>query len=349
MGALYENGAQTRLHATVAALQRRGAFPEETAVRIIETHMAVVFLTEALAYKLKKPLRTEHFDYTSIRARRQACEAELELNRRLAPDVYLAVVPVVSKEGLLRVGLPGPPIDWLIKMRRLPEDRMLDVCIGRHTVKPEDMASVARVLTQFYSHAERVPCTGPAYRARLKAQIATKRDSLLRPRYGLSEPDIHDVVHEQQHWLYRHETLLAERAAHLVDAHGDLRPEHVCLELPRPVVIDCLEFSRNLRVLDPVSELSFLALECSRLGAPWIGERILEGYSKASGDIVPETLVQFYQSTHALVRAAIAVWHLDDDALDHSDRWRERGTWYLQAARTILSETVLSASSRSDP
>src|SRR5690606_23645446 len=116
------------------------------------------------------------------------------------------------------------------------------------------------------------------------------------PRYGLNDADLRAVVHGQKRWLARSGRLLEERAPWVVDAHGDLRPEHVCLEEPTPVVIDCLEFSQELRWLDPVSELSFLALECRRLGAAWIGERLLARYAEMSQDRVSAALVRFYQS-----------------------------------------------------
>ena len=95
-------------------------------------------------------------------------------------------------------------------------------------------------------------------------------------------------------------------------------------------MIDCLEFSRRLRLLDPVSELAFLGLECRRLGAGWIGERLLNEYAEASGDDVPPTLVDFYQGYHALVRAAVAAWHLDDGALNSDGVYREKARGYLK-------------------
>ena len=306
--------AAQQMRETVAALD------ETEAVEIVETHMSLVFLTDRHAYKLKKPIRTAVLDYSTVEARRRACEAELELNRRLAADVYLDVVPVA--------GAGGETIDWLVKMRRLPRDRMLDACIERGDVAPADIDRVAAVLDAFYASARRWPSTGPEYRARIAADIESKRDSLARPRYELRLADIDAVVAAQRRWLADHGALLESRGAHLVDAHGDLRPEHVCLEGPR--VIDCIEFHPALRRLDPISELSFLGLECRRLGAPWIGERLLAGRRGQAA------LVPFYQSTHALVRAAVAVWHLDDDALERSDCWRARAGWYLRVARELL-------------
>ncbi len=331
------DGAKAQLAATVAALRRPASYPNEVArVETIETHMSWLFLTEAHAYKLKKPIRTATLDYTTVEARRRGCETELALNRRLAPAVYLAVVPLVISGSSARVEGPGAPTDWLVKMRRLPRDRMLDAYIERRSFDRADVDRLAATLSRFYSAAERAPSDGPAYRRGIASDIASKGASVAQERYGLPAADIRAAVAGQERWLAWHGELLEARGAHVVDAHGDLRPEHICLEDAEPVVIDCLEFSRPLRLLDSLSELSFLALECRRLGAAWIGEQLIAACAERMGDHAPAPLVPFYQSYHALVRAAVAIWHLDDEALDHSDAWRERGSWYLRAARELV-------------
>ncbi|HVU01301.1 MAG TPA: hypothetical protein VHE30_06100 [Polyangiaceae bacterium] len=304
-------------------------------VTAVETHLSWVFLTESHAYKLKKPARSALFDYTTLEARRRACETELRLNRRIAPNVYLAVVPVVRHGDGLRVEGAGAPVEWLVKMRRLPADLMLDARIAQQAVSPAAVDHLTQTLVRFYATAERAAFSGPSYRARLFAEIESKQRSLEQPRYGLRVADVQGVAAAQRRWLETHAELLEGRASSIVDAHGDLRPEHVCLE-PEPVVIDCLDFDRDLRLLDPVSELSFLALECRRLGASWIGDRLLVRYAEATGDRPPDTLVRFYESYHAMIRAAVAVWHLDDGVVTRRDFWRERGNVYLGLARELV-------------
>ncbi len=125
--------ADPGLGAKVAFLSRPGSYPEPTArVDTIETHMSWVFLTDRQAWKLKKPVRTTWLDFTTAAARRRNCEAELRLNRRLATDVYLEIVPLALDDGgRLRLGDGGGVIDWLVRMRRLPAARMLDRLIAR--------------------------------------------------------------------------------------------------------------------------------------------------------------------------------------------------------------------------
>lgn len=328
----------------VAALRQPAAYRGAVArVDAIETHMSWVFATEAHAYKLKKPIRTELFDHSTLAARRQACATELQLNRRLAQAVYLDVVPVVRSARRLRVQAeggsvePGEIVDYLVKMRRLPAERMLDTAIEHNAVSEDDVDRVAAVLADFFLGADAVVLDGCHYREQIALDIAAKRASLAQTRYGLDSADIDAVYAGQHEWLARHGALLEERAARVVDGHGDLRPEHVCLESP-PVIIDCLEFSARLRALDPISELSFLALECRRLGAEWIGDRMLADYATRTGDRAPAELIPFYQSQHALIRAAIAVWHLDDNVGEEAaERYRERARGYLHMAADLLA------------
>ncbi len=321
---------------TVAALHRPASYPGAVArVEAIETHMSWVFLTEEHAYKLKKPIRTAHLDHSTVAKRRVACQTELALNRRLAETVYLAVVPVVRTSDGVRVDGTGTPVDWLVKMRRLPGECMLDAKIAGDDVAPGAVDALAATLSDFYRHAEPAGCDGAAHYDRYATDIRAKRASLTKPYYGLEARDIDAATGAQQAWLASHRSVLEARGSRVVDAHGDLRPEHICLTR-EPVIIDCLEFDRSLRLLDPVSELSFLALECERLGARWIGDALLDGYAGRTGDEPADALVPFYKSYHALVRAAVAVWHIDDQVIDNEAHWRAKAAAYLQRADSLL-------------
>lgn len=328
--------ARRELATRVASLRRPDAYAEATeSVEAIETHMSWVFLTERHAYKLKKPIRTAHLDYSTPDARRMACSEEMRLNHRLAPSVYLDVVPIVSDDRL-RIGGAGAPIDWLVKMRRLPRDRMLDVLIEQGGVSAPAVRRFARLMARFYERAPPEGLLGDRYREMLSRDIASKRASLEQPRYGVPLDLVRSLTDRLTVWIDRNPAKVEDRAEHVVEAHGDLRPEHVCME-PEPSVIDCLEFDRQLRLLDPISELSFLHLECRRIGAPDVGETVLDEYWSVTGDRVPDDLVSFYLGYHAVVRAAVSVWHLDDQILDHTDAHQEKAVDYLRIAERQLS------------
>ena len=315
----------------VAQLRRPATYgPQVARVEAIETHMSWVFLTETRAYKLKKPVRTEFLDYSTVEARRRCCREEVRLNRRLAARVYLGTVGLMrAPDHTLRVGGAGQVIDWLVEMQRLPADRMLDVQIGRGTVDADILRRAAEVLATFYAGAEPAGWSANAYRRRLEGAIGHARDQLHRLQYCLPADSVDALAAAQRAMLARAPALLAARAGRVVDAHGDLRPEHVCLE-PEPVFIDCLEFDRDLRMLDPLSELAFLALECERLGAPAAGTVFIDAYVERTGDRAAPEVMAFYRSHHAYLRAMIAAWHLDDGAIDNHDKWRTRARQYLK-------------------
>jgi aminoglycoside phosphotransferase family enzyme len=133
--------------------------------------------------------------------------------------------------------------------------------------------------------------------------------------------------------LEAQEARLRARAAaqHIVEGHGDLRPEHVCLLEP-PVVIDCLAFNRDLRILDAADEISYLAMECERLGAAWFGEALVQAYRQAAGDGVAPAVVHFYSAYRALVRAKLAAWHTHDVPSEGRGKWIGRALEYLGLA-----------------
>ncbi|HEU4579485.1 MAG TPA: hypothetical protein VFS67_14590 [Polyangiaceae bacterium] len=317
--------------ATVLALRTAaGQLGSEAPIEAIETHLSWVFLTRCHAYKLKKPARSEHFDYTTVGARRAACETELQLNRRLAASVYLGVVPVRCNGTGRHVEGNGEIVDWLLKMRRLPRDSMLNVCIQRQAVSVGQLMALAQVLTRFYAAAPRAGWSGAEYRRTLAARLESKRALLTLPRHELDPGLVRSVCEQTERWLERHVDEVAARAPLVREAHGDLRPEHICLEA-EPVIIDCLDFDRQLRLLDPLSELAFLDLECRRLGNDWIGPQLAASYARLAGDAASLELQHFYASYHALIRAGLAVSRTDEPGAD-LDKWRARARSYLEFA-----------------
>jgi len=259
------------LGAEVAFLSLPASYPEPTSqVETVETHLSWVFLTDRHARKLKKPVHSQDVDFTTVAARRANCGAELQPNRRLSDDTYLDIVPLLlDASGRLRLTGEGRAIDWLLKMRRLPAARMLDRLILSGAATSEDVQRVVTRLARFYRNSAPVEMSGAAYREAFAKGIAENLRELRTPAYGLPGELIAGIGLQQRNLLEHRPELFDARAeaGRIIEAHGDLRPEHICLEA-EPQIIDCLEFSRALRILDPADELAFLALECERLGAP---------------------------------------------------------------------------------
>jgi uncharacterized protein len=303
-------------------------------VEIKETRMSWVFLTDTQVWKLKKPVRYDYIDLCSPEARRRNCEEEVRLNRRLAPDVYLGIASLTlnAQSGLQLDGY-GDVIDWLVRMRRLPADRMLDRAIADRTVSADEARKVGALLARFYKNEPPVQMTPSEYQSRLSAEAHANHQELAKPEYALPVELLEAITKAQLDFLKRESDLFDDRvrAGKIIEAHGDLRPEHICLEI-EPVIIDCVEFNRDFRVLDAVSDLAFLALECERLGAAWVSDLILQTVGDETGDHPPEELLSFYKSYHACLRAKLAVWRIKDRGGIDWERWTGRARQYLHLA-----------------
>lgn len=287
-------------------------------VEVCETHISWVLLTDRFAFKLKKPVAFDFLDFSTIELRRQACLQELELNRRLAPDVYLEVLPIYRVPGgtygwSVPVGplgggpMDGELVDWVVKMRRLAANDAMDHLIRQGELTPDDEQRVADYLATFYQGISPAPITGDDYRHNFVSRVEENLHELTS-----TMPDHNQLIrriHSLQLRMLRVDSPEFDRRVdqgRIVEGHGDLRPDHVYLEQP-PAIIDCIEFSSEFRTVDVADELSFLDMECQRLGNITVGPRLLAAWLQASGDDVPDRLYAFYGSYRACVRAKVAV------------------------------------------
>ncbi len=331
--------AEPSLARKVAHLSEPSSYPGGTSeVRALETHLSWVFLTDTHAYKLKKPVRHDECDLTTVGARAAHCRMEIVLNRRLSDGVYLGAVPLgMNAAGHMQLDRGGEVVDWLIRMRRLPAERMLDRLVLSRRLREGELRALVMLLTRFYRACRAQPMQPEEFRARIAARIADNTFELCAVEGELPTRRVEDVGERQLAFLERNAALFDRRVilGHVVEGHGDLRPEHVCLE-PTPQVIDCLEFSRDLRIVDAAEELGFLALECERLGAARVKRELFEAYADLSGDRPDARLVDFYQSHHACVRAKLALWHLRERERDDREKWLRRAGEYLHLAAQHL-------------
>jgi len=312
-----------------------------TRIGAIETHMSWVFLTDRSAYKLKKPIRYHRLDFTTLAKRRFYCEEEVRLNQRLAEKVYQDTVALTCKDGgALALGGSGQPVDWLVRMHRLPEASTLDAILAERTVEESEVRPVAERLAEFFANAQRISISAVYLCERLAAGIRSDRDELLRPAFDLPRKRVEAIASNQLAFLKRHPDLFAERVrkGRITEGHGDLRPEHICLT-PEPVVIDCLEFCQELRELDPADELAYLALECERLGQPRVGDWFREAYEQRTGDHPSRPLLAFYRAYRILRRAKIAAWHLREPAICAPAHFAAKARRYLELADPSPTDT----------
>jgi aminoglycoside phosphotransferase family enzyme len=298
-----------------------------------ETHMSWVFLAGDRVYKLKKPVRFPYLDFSMLRLREAACRAELNLNRRLAPDVYLGVMPLVVTAHGLSLGGSGTTVDWLVVMRRLDESQTLERRIEEGHLEAWQLDRLAATLVKFYQRA--IPASTPPARCLpdWHRNIAYNRRVLLDSRLGCPPGLVRRIDGVQRKFLTRRNALLAQRVRErrIIDGHGDLRPEHIWLGDPVKI-IDCLEFNTRLRAVDPVDEIAFLSLECERLGASWAGEHVKRRVFCGLDDGRLEELFLFYRCHRAMLRARLAVAHLLEPNPRTPEKWPRLARAYLRIA-----------------
>jgi aminoglycoside phosphotransferase family enzyme len=327
---------EPQLEAKVEFLARPGSYPEHpSAVEVVETHMSLVFLLDRYVYKLKKPVRLPYLDLSTIEARLENSSEEVRLNSRFAPDVYLDVVALTQDDaGRVALGGRGRVVDWLVRMRRLPSKRMLDRVLGSGSATLDDARSLGATLAELYGHERPIRFEPGVYAERLARDVRATAHDLLRLDFESSR--VAAIELGQLGFIARARENIEGRAreGRIIEAHGDLRPEHIDLG-PPALLIDCLEFDRELRILDPLDELAFLTLECDLRGAAWFGAAVLAAYRTRADDQGPGELVQFYESFRALLRAKLAARRMSDPGACGMARWREKALRYLAHAEAV--------------
>ncbi|MEU5249690.1 AAA family ATPase, partial [Streptomyces asoensis] len=281
-----------------------GPRPEPPRARVCETHTAIVFFAGDRAYKVKKPVDLGFLDYTTTAARREACEREIALNRRFAPDVYLGV-------GEFR-GPDAERAEPLVVMRRMPADRRLAQLVRNGDAAVDDvLRTLARHLAAWHAQAPRGPevdaqGTRDALASRWEAGFAQVREITGDGPLPDGLPQTEELV---RRYLGGRERLFAARIeqGRVVDGHGDLLAEDVfCLD-DGPRVLDCLEFDDRLRYVDGLDDAAFLAMDLEQLGAPEAAAYFLARYGEYSGDPAPASLWHHYVAYRAFVRAKVAL------------------------------------------
>lgn len=312
----------------LAALSRPEAFPTPTPeVEVRQTHISMVFLGGEVAYKLKKPVNLGFLDYSTPELRRHFCEEEVRLNRRLAPSVYLGVVPVTrAPDGSLGFEGPGEVVEAAVKMRRLPDEATFKARLEAGTLVPEDLARLARHLAGFYAGSAPAP-EGHGDFDEVAANCRENFAQLVGYQGDIVSPAVFRRLRERTEALLQElEPLLRARAARGVprDTHGDLRLEHVYVEGGELLVVDCIEFNERFRYADPVADVAFLAMELEHYGRPDLGRAFTEAYLEAGDDAEGRQLLDFYLAYRHVVRAKVRSFESGAAEIPEQQRRRDR-------------------------
>lgn len=319
-------------------------YPEgTTSVEVIETHFSWIFLGDQYVYKMKRPIQKDLFDLRSLPKRASNCKEELRLNNRMAPHIYIDVLPLnLDSNNKLTLVDPGTPIEWLIKMHRIPGDNMLDQSIRKKTITIDEVTRTIDVLIRHYRRIDPEHVTPPNLSQFMMNRIIDTRDDFHRYDFDIDLELVDNNSESLKQFLKQHKTWQADRIdnGYVREVHGDLRPEHVCVR-PEPTFIDCLEFSKPLRVMDMADEISYLSLECDLLGRSDIADHIITTYKRLMDDPIEEKYIHFFKAYRSMIRARIAIYHLIEEQYKGQQIYITQTNNYLNAAAYHISQASI--------
>ena len=289
----------------------KAVLPPALEIQLVETHISWVILTDSFAYKIKKPLQLSFLDFSTLMKRKYYCEQEVLLNRRLAPEMYLGVLPVTSDSGNLWIGgKTGEVIDHVVWMRRMDDSRQMDLLLAKGEVEVGQMDKLAGILARFHQGAQR------AMKAETWKDLHEEFADILGQAPFLDtyyEAGALAFIEEVVHWSYPFLRGIGGRieqrkeSGFVVDGHGDLHCRNIMLG-DDPVIFDCIEFSEALRTLDVLNEVAFLCMDLERFGREDLASAFLDRYLGITGAMEngkDELLFLYYKLYRANVRIKV--------------------------------------------
>jgi len=308
--------------ALIAALQNPALYPHSVdGFRVIETHISWVILTGAYAYKMKKPVDFGFLNFTHLADRKHFCEEELRLNQRMAPDLYLRVVPITGAADAPVIDGEGEPIEYLLQMREFPQTQLMAEVQARGELTDAHIDALAEQIAQFHLSIPQVPAGHPLNNA--DAIVAPMRQNFEQIRPLLNEkPDLQQLD-ALSDWtetsIARLRPLLEQRSQQgfIRECHGDLHLGNATIIDNKVVLFDCIEFNEPFRLIDIASDAAFLAMDLEDRGLKCQARRFLNGWLERTGDYSALELLSLYKAYRALVRAKVSLFrlHQEQDAV----------------------------------
>jgi aminoglycoside phosphotransferase family enzyme/predicted kinase len=310
----------------VKALLEPKAYPEAAGrIELMQTQMSFVFLTREFVYKVKKAVDLGYLDYTTLDKRRFFCQKEVELNRRLCPEIYLGVVPITQDKGVIRIGGRGEAIEYAVRMRRLPQEKMLNVLLAKNGVTAEMITGVARKLAAFHNKAETSPEISAFGGVKAITRNADENFDQTEKYVGktISEDNFQHIKEYTDSFIQQNTPLFNKRVneGRIRDCHGDLHAAHICFTNDI-CIYDCIEFNDRFRYCDVASEMAFLAMDLDHYGRADLSRSLIKAYVAGSGDKELIRLLGFYKGYRAYVRGKVESFKLDDPYISEDEKIR---------------------------
>lgn len=309
----------------VEDLQETEAYPEEVSeVELVQTHISFVFLTDELVYKVKKPVNFGFLDFSTLEKRKYYCEQEIKLNSRLSPEYYLDVLPVVEKDGKLRLWGDGELVDYAVRMEKLPMNKQMKYLLQKGELTDEMLDRVAQKIAVFHNEAETSPEI-EKFGELSAVKYNTDENFEQTEKYigkTISKEQFEDLKSYTDNFYQQNENLIQSRVndKRIRDCHGDLHMEHILITEDDVVVFDCIEFNDRFRYSDTAADIAFLAMDLDYYGRSDLSNKLIEYYSKHSGDEKVKDIVTFYKIYRAYIRGKVISFKLDDPNVSQEEK-----------------------------
>lgn len=327
----------------VTALLDPGFYPHPVGkVRRISTHVSELFLTGRYVYKMKRAVDLgvmgwENYDATRLETRKQLCEVELALNRRLAPGLYVDVVPVTwEANGRLVLGGRGQPLEWLVRMTEFGQEQLFGNLLAADRLTPELVEQTALELARFHRGLPPHPLAGHYGSVAGITRVIEGELQQLRPFQGvtLETGQWRHLHHWMKTVLVSHAGLFTQRLeqGHVREGHGDLHLGNLCLWQDRPTPFDALDTTSSLRVADTVADWAFLVMDIKAHRRPDLANRFANAYLQESDDFAGIPLAPFYLAYRAMVRAKVASLRMEGAKGQRRELWKQAARHYADMA-----------------
>ena len=304
--------ADSTLPPFIQALLKPEAYPHPAPeITLVQTHISYVLLAGDFVYKIKKPVDFGFLDFTTLEKRKHFCEEELLLNRRLCPSLYLGLVTISQQDTAFSLDGPGTPMEYAVKMARMPEERMMARVIAQGGLSREILDRLIAILIPFYAKAETGPAiaefgTAQAVSVNVLENFAQTKGFIGCP--ALSQEQFETISGYARNFLNQEALFAARLAAGRVrDCHGDLYSANICLA-EEIYIYDCIEFNQRFRYCDVASDVAFLAMDLDFHGLPELSTYFIEQFCRAAGDTTLLPMLNFYKCYRAYVRGKIGLF-----------------------------------------
>jgi uncharacterized protein len=315
--------------------------PVQEPIQLLQTHISYVFLTGEYAYKIKKAIAFGFLDFTSLEKRQYFCHEELRLNRRLSPDLYLGVLPIIECAGQYRFGLDDPTqtvVEYALQMREFAQEMLLSQLFAEGKLTPNIVEPLALQVASFHASAVSSPEVTAFGSVASVQQVDANNHAISTPFIGITQTQqqFDETCAFTTHFFERHTDWFAQRQSegNIREGHGDLHLNNVCIYQDNIQIFDCIEFNQDFRNIDVIYDAAFLVMDLEFRGRVDLANLFLNTYLEQTGDYWGATLLPLYLSMRAYIRGNVNSLALNDptiSATDKSEFLQRAQAYYRQA------------------